>query len=191
MTDQCPKPLSGTSPPPELLVHTRSHAARAPPQLSGFPGPSPPPPALRKQRDENPAELPCAGRGWWCRARALHPAQPRRSPCTPTAPAPACSRKSPSCWEEQGQAAGRGRGTSFCGKRWEPSPPLLLQSQRTREAENRRRWGKHTLYGTDLLKQSGPSEENQLLALIIAYVFISRTRKISADKYTFHQNAFG
>lgn len=34
-----------------------------------------------------------------------------------------------------------------------PSPPLLLQSQHRQEAENRRRWGKHTLYGTDLLKQ--------------------------------------
>ena len=60
-----------------------------------------------------------------------------------------------------------------------------------REAENRQRQGKHTLYRTGLLKQSGPSKENQLLALIIAYVFISRTRKISTDKYTFHQNAFG
>lgn len=44
---------------------------------------------------------------------------------------------------------------------------------------------------TDLLKQPGPSEENQLLALIIAYVFVSRARKISTGKYTFHQNAFG
>lgn len=46
------------------------------------------------------------------------------------------------------------------------------------EAENRQGRGKHTLYGTDLLKQPGPSKENQLLALIIAYIFISRTRKI-------------
>lgn len=44
---------------------------------------------------------------------------------------------------------------------------------------------------TDLLKQPGPSEENQLLALIIAYVFVARARKISTGKYTFHQNAFG
>lgn len=44
---------------------------------------------------------------------------------------------------------------------------------------------------THLLKQPGPSEENQLLALIIAYVFISRARKISTGKYTYHQNAFG
>lgn len=44
---------------------------------------------------------------------------------------------------------------------------------------------------TDLLKQPGPSEENQLLALIIAYVFVSRARKISTGKYTYHQNAFG
>lgn len=75
--------------------------------------------------------------------------------------------------------------------RLKPSPSLLLQSQHMREAENRQRRGKHTLYGTDLLKQLGPSKENQLLALIIAYIFISRTRKISTDKYTFHQNAFG
>lgn len=38
------------------------------------------------------------------------------------------------------------------------SPALLHCCESTQEAEKRQQWGKHTLYGTDLLKQLGPSE---------------------------------
>jgi len=38
------------------------------------------------------------------------------------------------------------------------SPALLHCCESMQEAEKRQQWGKHTLYGTDLLKQLGPSE---------------------------------
>lgn len=70
---------------------------------------------------------------------------------------------------------------------WDEVPYYRLSAQRRPKTAAE---GMPTLQ-TDLLKQPGPSEENQLLALIIAYVFVSRARKISTGKYTFHQNAFG
>lgn len=83
--DRCSKPLSGISPPSGAAGAHTQQLSICFPQLSAIPGaageaPSPrrgpARPALSKWRDENPTELPCAGRGgWWCQTQALHPPQ--------------------------------------------------------------------------------------------------------------------